>query len=472
MKTKCLLTLAGLVVCLAPASPVFGQVHAETQLLFPPDPQEADLQQAGDKVRCSIAFSAANGDCVFGVSELKGATPPGQPVEFIISSQTPPFNIFRIDENCNILSSWSTVSVAGGLTGLAFDTNTGNTYWMMQQCPLPKQMIEFQMGSGQPTGRSCLVGNAGVKGPMCTNDNSGVPNDFYFEDISQDTIFQIDPVTCTFGCSFANPDNAGVGAFGNGIDDAADTSTCGEMVVTSGTINEGRVVRVGQLDCANPTPLPGCSDTWNLLNSLGPTGASFHQGVAEFIDSQQTKCLAVNDGNVNMFFIVHGGRGLHDCQGIDNEELVTVNFSRGGVDRVFFASANGPYTARVAKPAAGGRGKFVFNANAGTPNDSTITTLPSSLGDICFDPLIPHPPTLSIIANNIGRRNRIGSSMYFGTPVPDPPRAPAIAFQNGAGDTANMPAGSCWTLQAVILNPAATSPRGGSVTNAVLLVLQ
>ena len=44
-----------------------------------------------------------------------------------------------------------------------------------------------------------------------------------------------------FGCTFPNPDDAGSGAYGNGVSEAADPSACGgaTMLPSSGTITEG-----------------------------------------------------------------------------------------------------------------------------------------------------------------------------------------------------------------------------------------
>ena len=149
-----------------------AQRNAETSVYLPEERQPAPVVPAGaSSVHCTFTFDIMVA-APFGVSEIKGTT---DPVEFIVSSQNVPYGVFRMDEDCNILSSWSTASVASSNLGLAYDTNTTNTYWMIQNTPGPRQVIEYQMGTGVATGRNYLIDNFGVPGPLCTNDNSPNP---------------------------------------------------------------------------------------------------------------------------------------------------------------------------------------------------------------------------------------------------------------------------------------------------------
>lgn len=460
------IALIALIASLALAADVTAQHNAETALYLPPYTLEYDASQAAgnDAIDCTLSFPGS----IFGVTEIKGTS---DPVEFIIGTQTAPYAMYRIDENCNMISSWSTVSIASSNLGVAYDTQTGNTYWMIQHMPSPRQVIEYQIGTGVATGRSFVLSNAGTPGPLCTNDNSGVPYDMYYEDIASDTIFQFNPVAMTFGCTFTNPDAVGgSGAFGNGLDDAVDPSACStnaELAVTSGTLADGQVVRAGQFDCNG-----GCPDTWNFIDTLVPAGVTFIQSWAEYTSSAGETRAMVADGIINTVFVTKQKKGLSNCQGVDNEVLFKINLQAGGPDFIVNLAANSFMQVNSSKPSAGGNGKFVHWWNAGLPDETTITTLPARLGDICFPMLDVRPATEMAIFNNIGRTDRLGASSYFGTPTADPPVAPSIMIANSGGDPTNMPAGSCWTMQGIMINPAASARRTASVSNAVGLVLQ
>jgi hypothetical protein len=109
--------------------------------------------------------------------------------------------------------------------------------------------------------------------------------------------------------------------------------------------------------------------------------------------------------------------------------------------------------------------------DAGIPSAGTVTGLPAGLGRFCFPLQIPPFGSASPVAvfNNLGKTDRIGVSTYFGSPVADPARAPSYFLLRPAGDITNLPAGTQWTFQGIVINPAASSPKGASVTNALVL---
>jgi hypothetical protein len=111
----------------------------------------------------------------------------------------------------------------------------------------------------------------------------------------------------------------------------------------------------------------------------------------------------------------------------------------------------------------------VVHLNPGAPSSGTITALPAMLGDFCFPLFLPPfgSAAPASVWNNLGKTDRIGSSSYFGTPIPNPANAPSFFALVPSGDPVNLPTGSTWTIQGLILNPASTSPKGASVTNAV-----
>ena len=106
--------------------------------------------------------------------------------------------------------------------------------------------------------------------------------------------------------------------------------------------------------------------------------------------------------------------------------------------------------------------------------DETITTLPVDLGEMCFSPLVPPFGSAAPISvwKNIGQTEKVGATNFFGTAMADPPSAPAFFQQSVVGDSTNMPVGSEFTLQGVIINPASSSPKNASVTNAISLTVE
>ena len=164
---------------------------------------------------------------------------------------------------------------------------------------------------------------------------------------------------------------------------------------------------------------------------------------------------------------------IDQCQGIDGVNTLRVNFDNGtGSGHLVSVNANSSILVDIAKPAAGGNGKFLVHMNAGLPTSSTIRTLPASLGNSCFNFLVSQGGTPVSIWNSIGKTNQVGSSNYFGAPIADPGRAPQTFLVLGSGDPVNIPPGSAFTFQGVIINPAATSPKGASVTNAVGMIVE
>lgn len=155
------------------------------------------------------------------------------------------------------------------------------------------------------------------------------------------------------------------------------------------------------------------------------------------------------------------------CQGIDGENVLFVNGSNAATVSVLSGT---PLEFSMQLPSGGGNGRFVAHMNAGPPNANTVTQLPFGLGPVCF-PLITSQGSAPVaVFNNLGRENLVGSSSWFGTPlVVSPPTAASQFWFLPTGDPNNMPSGSCFTLQAVIINPNSSSHRSASVTNSVVI---
>jgi len=203
-------------------------------------------------------------------------------------------------------------------------------------------------------------------------------------------------------------------------------------------------------------------------NYLEYIGVSAHDGVAYAVWPDNSQDPANLD-----YFTDHLSFGVLLCQGQDSpdSDVLMVNGSTGPV---VYVPSGGPHEFSILKPPAGGNGKFVVNLNAGPPSADTITPLPSSLGPGCFDFLIPPFGKGSPISiwNNLNREDKIGSSNYFGNAIADPPRASTVFHSRALGDPVNLPPGSQWTLQGVIVNPAASGNRPASATNPIHIVIR
>jgi len=157
------------------------------------------------------------------------------------------------------------------------------------------------------------------------------------------------------------------------------------------------------------------------------------------------------------------------CHGQDNEFVLAINGQRGlrngGVAEVV---EGGPILFSIDRPSGDTNDRFVVHLNRGAPDPATVVPLPAGLGRFCFPLLIDDGANPVAVWNNIGFENRVGESMFFGNAIADPPLAPADFFDAPNGDP-NLPIGTEWTLQGAIVNSAARSRKGVSVTNAVLL---
>jgi len=158
------------------------------------------------------------------------------------------------------------------------------------------------------------------------------------------------------------------------------------------------------------------------------------------------------------------------ASGAPSDTLI-VNDSTGGVSRTVVAAEGGPIRLVMLAAPAGGSGQYLVHANLGLPTADTMRVLPKSIGTFCF-PIFLAENQPDAVWNNIGKPNRVGASNYFGTPIPDPPAAPAIFLDLPAGDVVHLPAGTTITLQGVLIDPVSPSPKGASTTNAVVVEVE
>jgi len=458
---------AGITI-LALASAAGAQHSAPWELLEPGVRLQGEVVAAGESVICTLPFppSASIFDC----DKILGTSP----LEFIGNEMLPPHTTWRFDETCSMISSWTTAVPSNTITGLAFDEQTGSTYWVVEPF-IKKSILEYAIGTGVPTGMSVplATGTIGVWGGLAIDTH--LPGKLaYCEDIASDVVVEYDLVSGAVGMSFPNPDNLGAGAYGNDVGDAADPAAClgATLILASGLLSEQQVSRVSQIDKFGTL----CYETWELRDSLASYGETFVDGIEEFVSAVVGDNRLLCMGAVtNHAYILHGAYTAR-CNGIDApaSDVLYVNGSQGDASQSISIDPTIPVPigAVLQRPLAAGNGQFVVHLNAGVPTAATITTLPASLGRICHPLLLPPAGTAAPVAvwNNLGRPTVIGASNYFGLPIPNPAPAPTFFWTLAAGDPLNLPYGSAWTIQGVVRNPASTSPKGASVTNAIVLL--
>lgn len=459
------LSLCISVLAFADDSVPSGPRNAAVDLIESPLQYERS-HAVGESVACMFEPPGSSLS-LFGIDRIDDAASP----EFILSAVAAPFEVYRFDEDCNLISSWSTIFGGATLTGIAYDASgagprNSSRYYAVN----PSGSINgYNSFTGIPTGIEIILPATMIlPGPITKNPH--VPGDLvYVGDLVRDVVIEIDLATGSVGCSFVNPDNSGEGAFGNGVSEAADPAACGgaTLVMSSGTPGEGQVTRATQLDCVSNT----CRDVWDLATPLAPFGETFVNGIEEYRSAADGDVYLMAVGNATRtVYKIDRPSDARDCQGRDDDmELVFVNGQTGTGDFVVEVESGSELRYSIAAPPAGGPGRYVVHLNAGSPDDSTLRSLPSGIGTACFDLLVSRGAMPISIWNCAGKTRHVGESNDFGSLIPDPATAPADFDINPLGDPVNYPVGSTWTLQGVIANPAASSPRGASLTNAVIV---
>lgn len=445
-----LITLA--FTCLSSATAV-AQRDAAAEAFDSPIKLESRPFDAGPTIACSLALPP--NAALFGTDKIQGTS------DLVTNELFSPFRVFRYDQQCALVSSWATQSAAGVTsTGIAISA-TGTDYWNVDFANAV--IVEYSLGSGVPTGRSVpLPTGLLVIGPIIVDDHQ--PGEVLcMEDIALDVVACVDviaggPPLCSIAMG---------GTFGNGLSDAVFPDDCSgkTLLASSGTITEGQVARVGQFDCSGTDP--ACTQRWDLT----PAGSTFVNGIAEFASTTPGgRSLMAIDNVTSTVLRLDDPSDLRSCQGGDPDmQILFVNGSSGDTNfRVDVAVAN-TLSVGVQRPPAG-NGRFVHHMNVGEPRRTTVTPL-LDLGDACFS---FQSGSAVVVENNVGKTNVIGASNYFGTPIPDPGKAPTFlgSLSQPQIDVVNLSAGAMFTHQIVAKNAASSSARGASLSNAVLMTMR
>ncbi len=167
------------------------------------------------------------------------------------------------------------------------------------------------------------------------------------------------------------------------------------------------------------------------------------------------------------------GNGTVDLASGSVADVLELNGSTGGASREVVVSGGGAIVVSLDLPPQSSNGRFVAHADFGAPTHTSRAALPASIGTTCFPFLLAEGGAPDAVWNNIGRPDLVGASRYFdGAAIADPAPAPTDFLDLATGDAANLPVGTTVTFQAVIRDNGSTSPKGASVTNAVVLHVQ
>lgn len=431
-----------------------AQQNTVVNLLDSPVKLENEVYNAGEAIVCSLALPGTA--ALFGTDTLTGSSGP----EVLFAGELfAPFRCWEYDSGCTPTSTWSTLFAGGTMTGLASPNGSTATYWVVNPGGTAD---EHDYGIGTATGATIPLVALGLLG-------SGVIDDGQAGEILCVNDIGTDAYTCVdvsaagaFVCSFGNADNTGGGAFGNGNGDAVAPGDCGggTLVASTGSLGEGQVTRVGQYDCFAGGVVAGCENRWSVT-----AFSTFCNGIDEF-DLGGVRSLNMLANDTSIVFILQQPVGVTDCQDIDADmDLVYVNASQGGA--AFDVAVDTTTTLSVANQKTGaGNGKYVHHMWAGVPGAGTVAPL-FDLGNACNSFF----GGAAVVANNVGKTNIVGASNYFGTGSADPAKAPAFIddLTQASIDTANLSVGSQWTHQSIHLNGAASSSKGGSLSNGVVM---
>ncbi len=218
--------------------------------------------------------------------------------------------------------------------------------------------------------------------------------------------------------------------------------------------------------------------TWSTPIRLGASdfGAGQSFGYSVSLDGESFVSGARFDDSVGQNAGAAWEFEIRDCRhGAVNKgagavaDVLFVNGAIGNADeRLVEVDATGSMVATISRPPAGGNGKYFIHANSGQPTDGTLSALPAKLGSSCFEVLLSGGATPLAVFNAIGKEQKVGASAYFdGSPLTDPPSAPALFLNLPNGDTTNLPPGTVVTFGGAIIDPGTVSSKGASLTNSV-----
>ncbi len=212
--------------------------------------------------------------------------------------------------------------------------------------------------------------------------------------------------------------------------------------------------------------------TWSLEQRIEPdtVGSDEMFGIAVSLDGDVALAGAwAADSLQGATYVLFGAScmdGTVNATSGDTANVLYVQGSDGGASRTVEINEGEFVVVTMVRPPAGGSGRFVLHANEGTPTPISSSLLPFDVGTSCFTFLARDGANPAIVANGLGRTGLLGSSQFLGTATEDPESATtSFAYLEP------LPVGTTLTFQGLVVDPAADSARGVSVTNAVALVV-
>ncbi len=168
-------------------------------------------------------------------------------------------------------------------------------------------------------------------------------------------------------------------------------------------------------------------------------------------------------GSVYVFFGVNCLDGTVNAGAGAVTSNLYVNGVLGGETRTVDVGPEDLLLVSLIAPTAGGNGKFVLHANAGTVTPATQTLLPLDIGTTCFPFLMNAGASPVIVANNLGKTGLLGESEFYGAPQADPGRATTHLLYPA------LSVGTVLTFQAVMIDAGSAGSKAVSTTNAVVV---
>lgn len=251
-----------------------------------------------------------------------------------------------------------------------------------------------------------------------------------------------------------------------------------DFIVGTGS-SGGTDVEKGYVVFGSPSGFPASFDLSDLdgMNGFeirGAEGLDYGTDVSAAGDVNGDGAIDILIGMPGIFSNLRGGAyvvfGRPSCASgnvnggtLGPMNVLFVNGSMGGSNRTVEVASDQLVALTVLEPIAGGSGRFVVHADEGRIGSTISTFLPANIGTTCFPFLLEDGAAPVIVANNLGREQRIGESQFFGIPMADPEPATTTLFYG------TFPVGLELTFQGLIIDPAAINSKGGSVTNALVL---
>ncbi len=359
--------------------------------------------------------------------------------------------------------------------------------------PVAAGTVQFSDGdfnNGDWNVQTLVSGGTGT-GSFVQQSSGGNP-DFYRQhtiDLISNTVVAI---VAEYTASNFDPSTGGIGAI-DYSEDARLTSGSDEGMLTYPLVVQDGVNYVGP---SQATPESGwtpksangltSADFGRLLGNLnvdmsdnpdfalGASVVSFGYVRLVAVEADATRIGDIDNWSVTVEVVEPigtCGAGQINLGCGSSSDVLFVNGSSGGVDRILTVSTGDPLSATIAEPPISvGDGRptaacvYVWG---GEPLASDIVALPKNLGPMCFGPFIIATQAPARIWNGIGINPKLGTDNGPGDPpIIDGPAFEFLSLPNGLNQTLNV------TFQGIIEDRCSQGTVFFSVTNGLVLRIE